>query len=145
MDARNQHVKDGLRSAYASKVPGGKLEVFCVSNTTYEKYSSKGNAAMVHASGVPELRRFCHNLTANAQLLEAKHFLRSTLSSLLNSIEIWARNAGDNRPIVDGKMHETIYETLQNARAEVCRIQIFLCIRLIGEVIKSYRYIKEAL
>ena len=34
------------------KVPGGKLEVFCVSNTTYEKYSSKGNAVMVHASGI---------------------------------------------------------------------------------------------
>jgi hypothetical protein len=126
MDARNQHVKEGLQQAYASKVPGGKLEVFCVSNTTYEKYSTKGNAAMVHASGVPELRRFCHHLTANAQLLEAKHFLRSTLSSLLNSVELWARNSCDESPIIDANTNEIIYETLQHARMEVCCILDFV-------------------
>ena len=45
---------------------------------------------MVAASGIPELRRFCHSVTATAQLLEAKHFLRSKLASLINSLGIWA-------------------------------------------------------
>jgi hypothetical protein len=66
------------------------MEVFCVSNTTYEKYSRKGNTEMVHASGIPELRKFCHKITAEAQLREAKHFLQSTLSSLLGSVELWS-------------------------------------------------------
>lgn len=119
MDARNHHVKNGLQTAYASKVPGGRLEVFCVSNTTYEKFSKKGNAAMVRASGVPELRQFCHTITANAQLLEAKNFLQSTLPSLLSSVELWANNSQGSLRIADSCRDELIYETLQAAKAEV--------------------------
>ena len=119
MDARNRHVKDGLQKAYASKVPGGRLEVFCVSNTTYEKFSKKGNAAMVRASGVPELRRFCHSITADAQLLEAKNFLQSTLSSLLTSIELWTCNSGGSLRIRDGRTDELINKILQEVKAEV--------------------------
>jgi hypothetical protein len=66
------------------------MEVFCVSNTNYEKYCGKGNMDMVHASGIPKLRKFCHTITAGAQLLEAKHFLQSTLPSLLSSVELWS-------------------------------------------------------
>lgn len=90
IEARNEHVKEGLGKAYASKAPGKKLDVFCVSNTTYEKYSEKGNDELVRASGIPELRRFCHSITADAQFREASHFLRSTLPSLINSLELWA-------------------------------------------------------
>ena len=119
MDARNRHVKDGLQNAYASKVPGGRLEVFCVSNTTYEKFSKKGNAAMVRASGVPELRRFCHTITADAQLLEAKNFLQSTLSSLLSSVELWTNDFPASLRISDGRTDELIYEILQEVKAKV--------------------------
>jgi hypothetical protein len=105
IDARNSHVKEGLQAAYASKVPGGQLEVFCVSNTMYEKFTKRGNSdmvrSMVSASGIPGLRRFCHSITADARLLEAKHFLRSTLSSLLNSMEIWANAAPVNSDVGD--------------------------------------------
>jgi hypothetical protein len=119
VDARNHHVKDGLQRAYASKVPGGRLEVFCVSNTTYEKFSKKGNAAMVRASGVPELRRFCHTITADAQLLEAKNFLQSTLSSLLCSVELWANDSPGTLRIRDGRTNELIHETLREVKTEV--------------------------
>lgn len=88
IEARNNHVKQGLQKAYASKVPGGQIDVFCVS--TYEKYFAKGNAEMVHSSGIPEIRRFCHTITADAQLREAKHFLQSALSNLLGSVELWS-------------------------------------------------------
>lgn len=118
MKARNSFVKEGLQKAYASKVPGGKLDVFCVSNTTYEKYSKKGNSEMVIASGIPELRQFCHTITAGAQLLEAKHLLQSTLSSLLNSAELWVGSspAGQEE---DNPLDVSIYEALQQARTEV--------------------------
>lgn len=60
----------------------------------YEKFSKKedsdGVRQMVVGSGIPELRQFCQWITAEARLLEAKHFLQSSLSSLLNSIDIWA-------------------------------------------------------
>ena len=90
INARNEHVTKGLQNAYASKVPDKKLEVFCVSNKMYGKYTRKGNSEIVNCSGIPSLRKFCHSITAEAQLREAKHFLQSSLFSLLNSLHIWA-------------------------------------------------------
>jgi hypothetical protein len=95
------------------------LEVFCISNPTYEKFSQKGNADMVRASGIPELRRFCHTITAGAQLLEAKHFLKSTLSSLLNSIELWASSSPARPEVEDSKPDESVYEILEDVEVKV--------------------------
>jgi hypothetical protein len=90
VQARNEHVKRNLQSVYSSEMNGRTLDVFCVSNKWYEKYCPKGNAQFVEASGIPDLRRFCHTVTADAQLNEAKHFLRSRLSALLNTLDLWA-------------------------------------------------------
>ncbi|RDW87518.1 hypothetical protein BP5796_03212 [Coleophoma crateriformis] len=117
IEARNAHVKKGLQDAYSSKVPGGRLKVFCVSNTLYEKYSQKGNMEMVQASEIPELRRYCHTITAGAQLVEAKHFLKSELASLLNSAELWASTAV--RPKAENPMDaESIKVILQDMKEE---------------------------
>ena len=75
---------------------------------------------MVRASGIPELRLFCHSITAGAQLLEAKHFLQSKLSSLLNSIELWAISSPVLPKVEDGGPDESIYEILQDVKAKVC-------------------------
>jgi len=97
IDARNCHVRKELQDAYGPKVPGEQLGVFCVSNTMYEKFSKKANGDMVRnmvtGSGIPELRRFCQSITAEARLLEAKHFLRSSLPSLLDSLDVWTNTA----------------------------------------------------
>jgi hypothetical protein len=138
VDARNSHVKESLQKVYASKVPGGRLEVFCVSNTTYEKFSRKGNADMVHASGIPELRRFCHSVTAGAQLLEAKHFLQSKLSSLLNSVELWANSSPVLPKVEDGMPDESIYEILQDVKAKVHTLPTSRSTGLINEGIRNY-------
>ncbi|RGP63207.1 hypothetical protein FSPOR_8789 [Fusarium sporotrichioides] len=90
VQARNEHVKRNLQSVYSSEMNGRTLDVFCVSNKWYEKYCPKGNAQFVEASGIPDLRRFCHTVTADAQLNEAKHFLRSRFSALLNTLDLWA-------------------------------------------------------
>ncbi|KAJ4027854.1 hypothetical protein NW752_000099 [Fusarium irregulare] len=97
VQARNEHVKRNLRSVYSSEMQGRSLEVFCVSNKWYEKYCPKGNTKFVEASGVPDVRRFCHTVTADAQLNEAKHFLRSRLSAMLNTLNLWADTSLENQ------------------------------------------------
>ncbi|KAK4235702.1 hypothetical protein C8A03DRAFT_46215 [Achaetomium macrosporum] len=89
INARNAHVTSGLQAAYAARAPGGHLDVFCVSNRWYDKYARKGNVELVRASGIPALRQFCHSITADAQLREARHFLRSRVFTLVNSAELW--------------------------------------------------------
>lgn len=92
--ARNDHVREGLQQTYASETTNGEtLDVFCVSNKWYEKYCPKGSTALVRASEIPELRRFCHTVAADAMLGEAMYFLQSKLSSLLNSLDLWATSS----------------------------------------------------
>jgi len=74
---------------------------------------------MVRASGIPELRRFCHTITAGAQLLEAKNFLQSTLSSLLSSVELWANSSLPHPQVEDHEQDELIYDFLQEITEEV--------------------------
>ena len=97
IDARNEHVKTGLRDAYRERAGGRELEVFCVSNRLYEKHAQKGNAEAVHASGIPAVRRFCHAVSADVQLYEAQHYLRSSLFSLVSSLHIWSSGAVRDR------------------------------------------------
>lgn len=93
IDARNEHVTEGLQAAYASRANGRGLEVFCVSNRLYDKFARRGDAAVVRASMIPAVRRHCHAVGADAQLREARHYLRSSLFGLLNSLCIWCGSA----------------------------------------------------
>ena len=90
--ARNEDVTKKLQSAYAAKVKGGSLSVFCVSNRHYKKFSEKGNTEYVIASGIPALRHFCHSIAAKAQHREARHFLDTSLPSLLSSMQLWVES-----------------------------------------------------
>lgn len=122
IEARNARVKEGLQRAYSAKIPGGNLEVFCVSNTAYEKYSKKGNMEYVNASGIPKLRSFCYSVAANAQFLEAKHFLQSSLSSLVNSVESWAENSRGRSGAPSYQEREELLKTLNDLYARVAII-----------------------
>lgn len=108
VDARNQHVTEGLQAAYASKAPNRRLDVFCVSNRLYEKFARKGNKEFVLASGIPGVRYFCHSISADAQFREAKYFLRSSLFSLINSLHMWTSSALSDR---DGDASDDPEET----------------------------------
>ncbi|KAL9562087.1 hypothetical protein ACKAV7_014010 [Fusarium commune] len=101
IQARNQHVKENLQNVYSSEMNGRSLDVFCVSNKWYEKYCPKGNTDLVKASGIPELRCFCHTLTADAQFNEGKHFLRSRLSALLNTLDLWASSSLEKQEVIE--------------------------------------------
>lgn len=134
---------------------GGKLEVFCVSNKTYQKFSEKGDAAMVRASGIPELRRFCHSAVAGARLLEAKNFLQSKIASLLNSIEIWTKSVpvAISEPTVEDNRPSLNYQIVEDEKTKVWSppllrscLQIFDSNdkQIINEVQKSKRKIQDS-
>jgi hypothetical protein len=92
---------------------GQTLDIFCVSNKWYEKYCPKGNTKFVEASGVPDVRRFCHTITADAQFNEAKHFLKSKLSALLNTLDLWASSSLQKQDEIqepDDSVHTRITE-----------------------------------
>jgi len=112
-------VKECLRTAYAAKVPGNSLEVFCISNTTYEKYTRKGDIDMIAASGIPSLRSFCYSVTAQKQLLEAQHFLKSRLGVLLNSMEIWVDGFQENQSNVAQSSSEETTDALYELEVNV--------------------------
>ncbi len=114
IEARNDFVKEGLKRNYSAKVPGGRLEVFCVSNVNYEKFSKKGPVDHVNASGIPALRRFCHTITAKPQYFEAKHFLQSSLPSLLTSIRLWVEKSQDPADALDNEAKHEVFEAFGN-------------------------------
>lgn len=120
--ARNEFVKAGLQRAYAEKVENKTLEVFGVSNKTYEKYTRKGNAQFVDASGIPELRRFCHSINAHAQLGESRNFLLSKLPSLLSSVRLWTENIAreEDHSASGGELQEKLLRSVEETQNEVC-------------------------
>lgn len=119
IQARNDHVKEGLQRTYAADMEGRALDVFCVSNTMYQKYCPKGNTESVMASGIPDLRRFCHSMTADAQLGESKHFLQSKLSTLINSLELWTNSHQNSQLEEEADLGEVIYDEMNTAIREV--------------------------
>ena len=100
---------------------------------------------MVQASGVPELRRFCHKITADAQLLEAKHFLRSKLSSLLSSMEIWSHDSTVDPQGDEDSAKEVIYDAHLSAKTEVRAILNPNILRLINKGDLRHREVQKAL
>lgn len=121
IQARNENVKQNLQSVYSSEMEGNRLDVFCVSNKWYEKYCPKGNTDFVQASGIPELRRFCHSLTADAQLNEARDFLGPKLSALLNSLNLWASSSLHSQEEIE-VLDDSIYKELDKLVAEMPEI-----------------------
>jgi hypothetical protein len=78
----------------------------------------------VQASEIPELRRFCHSIAADAQLLEAKNMLQPRLSALLSSIDLWATSsiaACQDEILEFDKSIDLIFENWTNAKKKVLR------------------------
>ena len=119
MNARNSHVKEGLQRAYSAKISEGRLNVFCVSNTVYEKACRKGISEYVDASGIPELRKFCHSITARVQYMEATHFLQSKIPCLINSVRLWAGTLQDHP--ANKKIEKELLEGAQSSRQKVMK------------------------
>ena len=122
MAARNEYVMTGLQRSYAAKVPGGKLDIHCIANSDYIKYSRRGDSQSVIASGIPGLRRCCHSISADAQFMESKNFLLATIPSLVASAQLWveslkAASTGPSEQLIAQKTR-----ALNEARSKVTNL-----------------------
>lgn len=106
MQAHGTIVRDGLLVQYASDSKRKTLSnVFCVANRLYGKsikvdpQNSDEFEAMnidIRSTGIPELRRYCHELPAKRQLDAAKHFLTVSIGGLLNKVHLWLADGAED-------------------------------------------------
>jgi hypothetical protein len=97
MNARNASVTEKLREAYAEPLKGEHLQVFCVSNLEYEKSASEGLDDGIGASCIPQLRQFCHSITAPVQLSESRNVLLPRLGNSVFAMKRWATKASQGQ------------------------------------------------
>jgi energy-coupling factor transporter ATP-binding protein EcfA2 len=86
---RSEKVRQGINTTYSSQVEGETIEVFPVSNTSYESGVVKGDHEAVDSSGIPKLRRYCYSLAAAEQYTQYSHFLKTLIAGVLNAIQVW--------------------------------------------------------
>lgn len=73
--------------------------VFCVSNKLYSDHredSRERAEAYIELSGIPELRRYCQSVPAEAQFRAAAAFLEHRVPTLLGSLNQWALVGSDS-------------------------------------------------
>jgi hypothetical protein len=83
------HVRKSLQASYSTNLVNGRFEVLCVDNRTYTRAAKNKDPALVKASGIEALRLFCYNRAAESQRSAAKHFMTTSLPSLLTSAQLW--------------------------------------------------------
>lgn len=95
------------------------MNAFCVSNRDYEKFCRQGDVEYVLKTGIPELRRFCHSITATSQLLGTKNYLQSSLPGLLNSIKLVAEAEPGEDSLATPESERLILDGLRDLKTEV--------------------------
>ena len=102
MRARNFDVADKLSAKYAQL--RGRTDtsgVFCVANKDYEGHefnSISAHREAIKASGIPELRRFCRTIVAQAQFAACNYFLHFEIENLMQSTRGWLEAATRTTP-----------------------------------------------
>jgi hypothetical protein len=89
---RNHLVSEQLRQAYAERVPGDDLAVFCVSNKHYwSKRDEPQDVArkFLELSGMIEVRKHCISIVAESQLHAATLYMQQEVPALLESVQLW--------------------------------------------------------
>ncbi|KAL8782106.1 MAG: hypothetical protein Q9213_005676 [Squamulea squamosa] len=92
VSARNTDVKRALQRRYASSGIGLDINVFCIGNRDYEGAGYRSQEARqkaIQGSCIPDLRRSCHSIVAQAQYQASVHFLEVELPSLIQSLDVW--------------------------------------------------------
>lgn len=77
----------------------GRAQVFCVSNTLYSTYRDDDGeqaSAYVALSGIPDLRRYCQSVPADAQMRATESYLGNQVPALLGSITQWTLARSDS-------------------------------------------------
>ncbi|KAH7359284.1 hypothetical protein B0T11DRAFT_355944 [Plectosphaerella cucumerina] len=105
ISARANRITKALKAKYEPET-GARLKVFCVGNHAYEKLCELGETDRVQATGIPALRLYCHTITADARLAEARYWMKTTVPGFLQSAEAWAHrmlskvNVGEEQRVI---------------------------------------------
>ena len=86
LTARIRIVEDGMKARYATDLEKNKFAVFCVDNRVYHNCC---NIEEANLSGIPQLRKFCYEISAKAQFRAAYQYIGTELPTLLSSIRLW--------------------------------------------------------
>ncbi|PMD51050.1 uncharacterized protein K444DRAFT_543887 [Hyaloscypha bicolor E] len=121
VQARNARVTAELHDLYRSRVPDGRLEVFCVSNTDYWEHRDQPKDSalpLISLSGIIELRRHCVSLLEDDQLRIAMKYIRDDIPAILCDIALWVRSSTES---INTERMETVRETLDALEARLRR------------------------
>ncbi|KAF1952582.1 hypothetical protein CC80DRAFT_572350 [Byssothecium circinans] len=96
---RNRATTEYLQTKYKNTTKDPHpLEVFCISNTEYEKYmdgypQDKPPKLSLEGTGVPALRKFITLFPANGRFATLKHHVNDTWDSLISTLEMAGSDA----------------------------------------------------
>ena len=102
ISARNTDIETRLRAVYAGLSGNHDINVFCVANKDYQgdpEQSPDAHAIAVEGSGIPDLRRFCHSIVAEAQFRAADHYIEVQIKGLIQSLQVWLTAADGQDPL----------------------------------------------
>jgi len=122
MLARNSHVAQQLQVTYGGTVPGGNLQVFCISNKDYWEHRTEPSdqaLPFLTLSGIIEVRKYCVGLVANSQLRTATAFMRDDIPALLADVELWVQSGAGS---ISAERQEAIQVALGALEARLGRV-----------------------
>ena len=101
VSARNAEIKKKLLAKYASDSGKMNINVFCIGNNDYDmegdlRMDTEAQDIAIKGSGIPELRRHCHNIVARAQFRASNHLLNVEIPDLIQSLEVWVESANQD-------------------------------------------------
>lgn len=92
------------------------VKIFYVSSKLYSDHHGdykERNAEYIRLSGIPELRRYCQSIPAEAQLRATSAFLKNRVPAILGSLNQWVLAASNS---VTVERAATLCLVLDNAR-----------------------------
>jgi hypothetical protein len=104
----------------------GSLQVFCVDNSLYRKYRASSvvpGQSRVELSGIPELRKHCHMIPAQAQFEAVSVFMEHKVPSLLSSIMQWILQGSE---IMTLERSNTLRRALQSSETHLLEVSLIL-------------------
>ncbi|KNG83860.1 hypothetical protein ANOM_007635 [Aspergillus nomiae NRRL 13137] len=93
VEGRNLRVTNQLHQNH------GEVRVFCISNEWYSQYRQDANRhadTYIGLSGIPELRRYCQLVPADAQFRFTAAFIKHRVPAVVRSVRQWVLAGSDD-------------------------------------------------
>ena len=97
---------------YGSRLPGGLLTVFCISNMFYGDHrNSPKEEAMpfLGLSGILRLRKHCIGIVGDSQRRIATSYIRDEIPALLAGVNLWVQSGSET---MDAERRREVREAL---------------------------------